>query len=297
MLAVEVPLSRAPVSTGAGPEMVDTDECVRTRDELRALKRRVPRAQAVYGMKRWNALVNTVSPVERRNAGRPVVNRAYHKMHEIVLSCALRNTTRSAHLCEAPGGFVQCVSDTIATPGEWRWVAITLQGDGAPEPSSALLPTASGTFLYRDVRRDACVADIGRVDLVTADGAVRMDHDDIEGSHLPLLEAQSRVALSCLERDGTFVLKAFECLEPATRRTVAWVSSHFERTAIIKPHSSRPTNSERYLVFRGFRGYDGMSRPEDCTTSRSWDQNLQAVVCTMARQQMRALRSVLPSSE
>lgn len=296
MLAVEVPLTRATVSTRSGPPMVDTDECVRARHALRRLKQRVPEAQRRYGMRRWNALVNTTSPVERRAADRIVVNRAYHKMHEIALSCALPRTRRSAHLCEAPGGFVQCVADVLATP-EWEWIAVTLDAEDAPRPSATLLPYDRGRFVYRDVRGDdveGCARAVGRVDLVTADGAVAMDHDDLEAAHAPLLEAEARVALLCLEQGGTLVVKAFECLEPVTRIVVAWISSHFERTCVIKPHSSRPTNSERYLVFRGFLGDGGVARAIDCFTSQAWDADLQRVMASMARTQANALARVLP---
>ena len=296
MLAVEVSVGRAPVSVAvSGPSMRDTDECVNVREQLQNMKRRVPQVQQTIGMKRWYSRVKTTSPMERRNSNRTVVNRAYHKMNEIVLSCALKNTRRSAHLCEAPGGFVQCVGDTIADPGGWEWIAITLQSEDAPVPSETLLPLKHGSFMYADVLQDAeqCVERIGTVDLVTADGAVMMDHDRIESAHHVLLDAQSWIALRCLEKGGTYIVKAFECLEASTRRTIAWVSSHFESTAVIKPFSSRVTNSERYIVFRGFHGYDGTMRSHECFVAQGWDERCQHVMSTLAKHQLQALEGVV----
>lgn len=305
MLAVEISVGRAPVSVApSGPSMRDTDECLDVREQLRNMKRRVPQVQQTIGMKQWYSRVNTTSPMERRNSNRQVVNRAYHKMNEIVLSCALKNTRRSAHLCEAPGGFVQCVGDTIADSGGWEWIAITLQTTDAPVPSDTLLPFEHGSFVYANVLEDAeyCVARIGTVDLVTADGAVMMDHDHIERAHHDLLDVQSWIALRCLEKGGTYIVKAFECLEAGTRRTIAWVSSHFESTAVIKPFSSRVTNSERYLVFRGFNGYDGTTRSQECFVAQGWDERCQHVMSTLARRQLQALggavmhQNVVPKS-
>ena len=296
MLAVEVPVGRAPVSVApSGPSMRDTDECIHVREQLQNTKRRVPEVQQIIGMKRWYSRVNSSSPMECRNSNRTVVNRAYHKMNEIVLSCALRNTRRSAHLCEAPGGFVQCVGDTIADPGGWEWIAITLQTENAPLPSETLLPLKHGSFVYANVLEEAeqCVGIIGVVDLVTADGAVMMDHDHIESAHHDLLNAQSWIALRCLEKGGTFIVKAFECLEAGTRRTIAWVSSHFESTAVIKPFSSRGTNSERYIVFRGFHGYDGVTRSHECFVAQGWDERCQHVMSTLAKHQIHALERVM----
>lgn len=295
MLAVERPLGRASVSTESGPDPVDTDECVRARTMLQAQKRRVPEARRVLGARRWRLLVDVPSPMERRNAAHPVINRAYHKMHEIALSCALDRTRRSAHLCEAPGGFVQCVSRILAADGDWRWTAVTLGGAEAPVPSD-LLPLSSGGFVVRDVltEADACASDIGTVDLVTADGAIEVDHARIDLAHVPLLGAQSALALRCLERGGTFVIKVFECLHPESRALVAWVSSHFESTAVIKPLSSRPTNSERYFVFRRFVGRDAQGpAPSRCYVARDWDVKLQETMATMAVAQADELRRVL----
>ena len=122
MLAVEVPLVRASValaSAAVSPPPADLAECVAARDALAALKERVPVVQRrPGGERRWNAVVNAPGPMDARNRGVPTISRAYHKMHEICLSCALIPTARSAHLCEAPGGFVQCVARHLLAGGD-----------------------------------------------------------------------------------------------------------------------------------------------------------------------------------
>lgn len=274
--------------------MDDTDECARARNDLARAKDRVPEARQRMGLRRWNSIVNVPGPMERRNKDKKVINRAYHKMHEILLTCVLPRTTRSLHLCEAPGGFVQCVSEHLATR-EWTWLLATLPvADPAP---SSCLPYDRGSVVLCDVFHGVPDAVDASFDLVTADGAVEMDHARLEESHRPLLVAQCRVAFRCLSTGGTFVVKLFEGLEQDTRRVIAWISNKFESTSILKPTSSRPTNSERYLVCRRFLG-DVVpdERWKDAHTSRTWDLALQNVVTRLADAQSNALDCVTQTS-
>lgn len=317
MLAVEVPLVRASVARGGGGETnVDSDACVAAHEALAKRKREVPHVVARVGRARWNALVNVSSAIERRTRDRTVVNRAYHKMHELLLSCALPRVTRSVHLCEAPGGFVQCVAHHLARgDGEWRWVAMSL--DATPRFAVDQLPMRYGRIVLGDVCDvDACArdctnamtdcaaeeedknkdeADAGIADLVTADGAVEMDHDRLEADHLPLLRAECDVATRLLRLGGTFVVKFFEGLTVDTRRVLAWTSQHFERTSVINPRSSRPTNSERYLVCTQFRGrkQDAMRVNEATFVAPEWDARFQEVLVRMATEQTRRLDETL----
>ena len=132
---------------------------------------------------------------------------------------------------------------------------------GARVPAAALgaLPLAAGTFVEGDVRDvDAAAAALAAAepacaaaDLVTADGAVEMDHAHLEREHLPLLVAQVQVALRLLRPGGALVVKFFEGLTVGTAQVLAELTHRFEAVSLIKPTSSRPTNSERYAVARG----------------------------------------------
>jgi DNA-directed RNA polymerase II subunit RPB2 len=53
---------------------------------------------------------------------------------------------------------------------------------------------------------------------------------------------------------GHFVTKQFTFVTPFTRSLIAIVASLFEETYITKPKTSRPLNSEVYLVGKGFKG-------------------------------------------
>lgn len=280
MLAVEWPLVRATLGDAEGE-----DEPSAAFAELYKVKAEVPAARERRGARQWAALVDPPLP----RVSSPKASRAYHKLKEIVQSCALSRQVRlSVHLCEAPGGFVQCVGECFAAPG-WRWVALTLPV--APDPALSLLPVDRGRFVRGDVHAHGeALCEDGTADLVTADGAVEMDHERIEQAHLSLLEAQTRVALRALAPGGCFVAKFFEGGTAATRAWIARLTTQFHAVSLIKPNTSRATNSERYLVARDYRG--PCSSPGRYP-SRAWSAEVSAVLDRMARDQTHALARIL----
>jgi 23S rRNA U2552 (ribose-2'-O)-methylase RlmE/FtsJ len=276
------------------------------RARLALEKSRVPEIQARIGMKRWNTIVNVASSIEHRNRDRNVINRAYHKMHEISMSCVLPHVTSSVHLCEAPGGFVQCIFDHLRHPSkEWSWRAVTLENGIRVDETR--LPSDCGRFIFADVLSDekrvadelmVAFADRGGVELVTADGAVEMNHDRIEEEHLTLVRAQTRIALQCLRAGGIYVLKVFECLHPATRDFISQLTRHFDFVSLIKPISSRGTNSERYIVCRGLTPI--VSPPPTIDDERyvhaaAWTEEYSHIVNKMANEQIQALTRIIES--
>lgn len=281
MLAVEDLLVRATLEDGA------SERPVVTHSELEAQRRRVPVMVDRIGRLAWERRTSVPVPLVTP----PPVSRAYYKMVEIQKTCGLRPPTSSLHLCEAPGGFVQAVSHMRGLPDEWTWTAISLGGEGVP---AFRFP---GRCLEADVRAidDTCSLLTGlSVDLVTADGAVEMDHScSLEEVHWPLLEAQTRVALRHLTLHGELVIKFFEGEDARTRLWLARLTTRFVTVGILKPWSSRATNSERYVVCRGFQG--DAHWPDHCQEHpcESWSREVDVVLERLARKQTSALAQAL----
>lgn len=297
MLAVEWPLVRATFSDGEDDKRPTASEAIR---RLETTKQRVPELRQKVGSARWNALVNAYGAESKTGPG-PVASRAYYKMREMMLTCGLPTPSFSVHLCECPGGFIQFVGDRVredeADQGAalpWQWVG--LSRPEPPEPATRMLPMQRGQFLRVDVHDcdeelDAACAG-RRAELVTADGAFDADHASLEQDHLPLLLAQTRAALRCLAPDGTFVVKFFEGGLPATQQWIGWLTNRFRQVALIKLNSSRPTNSERYLVARGFDGGAALCPPAALRLAPAWQAELQALIDRMADEQRKSLESV-----
>lgn len=268
-------------------------------EELQRTKARVPEMHDLIGRRSWGRLVDCNSKGPRRT--RPLASRAYEKLREIIETCVLDSPTRSLHLCEAPGGFVQATAD-FASPG-WQWKALSLHTPGAPLPAYDLLPLASGEFLTCDVNDAEAVAQLlagdDPVDLVTADGAHNVCHERLEAEHHALLLAQTRAALSRLRRGGSLVIKCFEGAEMPTMLWLAWLTQSFALVSVLKPTGSRPTNSELYVVARDLQEpcdtpLDALS---DIVVTAPWLRQVRGVLEQFSQKQILHLKAAFAQAE
>ena len=254
MHTVEYPLVGASLRERGSHDALESLESSVVSLELGRLKAQVPAARESIGRHRWEQIVTPPADVVRSSQRDPrtVASRAYHKLHDMLRTCAIPPPRRSVHLCEAPGGFVQATEDVA--PADWRWMALSLGAGAVPRPAAALLASERGRFIEADVFDvNSCMSHLdGSADLVTADGAIEMQHADLEREHLPLLLAQTRLVVRALRTGGDAIVKFFEAGQRDTLKWIAWMSRAFTSVSVIKPHGSRPTNSERYLVARGF---------------------------------------------
>lgn len=93
-------------------------------------------------------------------------------------------------------------------------------------------------------------------DLVTADGGFEWENENYQEQEAYLLVLGEIVAaLRVQAKGGTFVLKLFETFTDVTIKMIMICSMFYEESFIFKPFFSRSSNSERYLVCKGFK-YD-----------------------------------------
>lgn len=65
---------------------------------------------------------------------------------------------------------------------------------------------------------------------------------------------QILMGLEVLDDKGTFLIKQYTHLSSFTISLIAIVAASFDNTYIVKPVTSKPDNSEEYIVAEGFRG-------------------------------------------
>jgi len=63
-----------------------------------------------------------------------------------------------------------------------------------------------------------------------------------------LVLCQFLCGFACLAKGGDFLCKVFDMFTPFTVGLVFLLRQHFEKLSIIIPYTSRPANSERYIV-------------------------------------------------
>lgn len=178
----------------------------------------------------------------------------------------------------------------------WRWLALSLcEGNGAPGPKNSVLRLDHGKFEEANVfEEETCrhLLEDYSADLVTADGAAEMEHENLEYQHFPLLVAESRLALMSVANGGTVVIKFFEGLKRCTLVWIAWMTTFFDTVSVIKPTSSRPTNSELYLVCRSYNGRALIDTPTTVRTSNAWIKETRTIMERHALSQSAAIEAV-----
>jgi 23S rRNA U2552 (ribose-2'-O)-methylase RlmE/FtsJ len=98
--------------------------------------------------------------------------------------------------------------------------------------------------------------EMNKVDFVTGDGgldySVNFNYQEQLSFRLIFCEIVS--AFSILKTGGNFVLKIFDIHTTITLQYIYLLANYFEEVIINKPYTSRPANSEKYLVCKNFRG-------------------------------------------
>ena len=93
--------------------------------------------------------------------------------------------------------------------------------------------------------------------LYTSDVGIEIQKEDLnrqEELTAFINYGQIVAGLLSLALGGTLITKQYTFYTPFNRSLIAIVASLFEETYITKPKTSRPTNSEIYLVGKGFKG-------------------------------------------
>ena len=178
---------------------------------------------------------------------------------------------RTFHLAEGPGGFIEAVVNLRKNPGD-SYIGMTILDDNQNHTipswkksefflySNPNVSTESGIDGTGDILSlanfDGCVSKYGSsMDFITADGGFDFstDFNKQEIQMARLLFAQIAFALGLQKQDGHFVLKIFDCFYTATVDLLYLLASFYKTVYIAKPQTSRPGNSEKYVVCKGFR--------------------------------------------
>ena len=204
---------------------------------------------------------------------------AWTKLHEILFQFDIVPTDAkvfsSIHMCEAPGAFISSVNHYIKTHRknlQWYWWATTLNPyyegndlDIMIADDRILSLTLPNWYLGVDDTGNCMELEnmfglgsfVGReVDFVTADGSINCQDkpDEQESLVVDLHYCEIVTALNMLAPGGKFVLKIFTFFEHASVCMIYLLNAVFNEVHVFKPATSKPGNSELYLVCLGYIG-------------------------------------------
>ena len=94
-----------------------------------------------------------------------------------------------------------------------------------------------------------------KMNIITADGGFdfSVDFNNQENMATQLILCEVFYALAMQKQGGTFILKIFDVFHKPTVDILYLLCYYYNSVSIMKPHTSRIANSEKYVVCQGFR--------------------------------------------
>ncbi len=204
---------------------------------------------------------------------------AYLRPHLDAISKKRIKKFNSFHLAEAPGNFILAINHFISTnykSVDWNWLASTYVDLYAGEKNPkyfgdyyGLMEKYPENWYYgSDCDGDITsvnnilsfrnrVKRLGELHLITSDvkycPAGEHNFDEEERINLPVHLGHLLCTLACLSKGGIAILKQFTLFENPSI-AMMWILNHaFKQVKIVKPVTSRPANSEIYIVCIDYR--------------------------------------------
>jgi cap1 methyltransferase len=169
-----------------------------------------------------------------------------------------------AHLAEGPGGFMEATYNykkLKSSSHNDTFHAITLKptNDFIPDFSkikkifnnnSNINIDYGNLYNIEDVNKYIKNFKSNKAHLVTADGGFdySSDFNGQEVNSCQIIYSECIVALNVLRKNGSFVCKVFDLFSITMVQILYLVYSCFEEIYIYKPETSRPANSEKYII-------------------------------------------------
>jgi 23S rRNA U2552 (ribose-2'-O)-methylase RlmE/FtsJ len=205
------------------------------------------------------------------------ISRAFFKMWEILNDFPsildISGNILYGALCEGPGGFIEAfnfyrknkdVKDSI--------VAMTLRNDldetiPSWKKSDEILKQCNRIYItygydstgnlynLRNIEYYVDMFGDNKADLITGDGGFDFseNYNNQEITIIRLLWCEIVAGILSLKKGGSMVIKLFDIYKQVTKDILYVLCHYFNKVYICKPHSSRPLNSEKYVVCIDFK--------------------------------------------
>ena len=219
--------------------------------------------------------IHTVIPQTKQSVSKlKPLSRSFYKLIEIYgllyLNDEFTESIKTFHFAEGPGGFIEAI-DYIRCNNNDTYHGMTLVDDSNHnipgwKKSKFILSKLENVNLEKGISDNGNLFDInnlwdiyerynGSINLVTADGGFdfSIDFNKQEILSTKLIFCELCFAVAVQKKGGSFILKIFDIFLQSTIDILHILSHLYERVYICKPHTSRPANSEKYVVCKGFK--------------------------------------------
>jgi 23S rRNA U2552 (ribose-2'-O)-methylase RlmE/FtsJ len=222
-----------------------------------------------------------------------ILSRAFYKLWEIffIFDIADNNKMVIASLAEGPGAFIQAAIQyrkaigieikkdrlfgVTIHPEQGNYIEMGKQFMSYYDKEYPKMLKIHKTYPYEKSlkytnRDNGDITDIKTIsnfkktvqktkkfaDLVTADGGFEWNDENYqEQEAIQLIFGEIVACLKVQAKKGCFVLKLFETFTMVSLKMIYLLSSFYDECYVYKPYFSRESNSEKYIICKGFK-YD-----------------------------------------
>ena len=262
------------------------DEYILDTERMHKLFATKNRIDNYYNVGGWDTLKKRTNPFEmiyltnKKQRSQSIskydpLSRSYFKMIEMGHEFLQNHLTKTkpittAHLAEGPGGFIEgicnirdnpldniygmtLVSHNREVPGWHRsWYFLS------KHPNVNILKGLDNTGNLYNVDNHIFMEYriANKAELITADGGFdfSVNYNQQEFQAQRLIFSQVILAIAIQEKGGSFICKFFDTYSYISNQIIFLLQCLYTNITIFKPWTSRPANSERYLICQGFKG-------------------------------------------
>ena len=205
------------------------------------------------------------------------ISRSFFKLWEIlydfkfIIPHNIKNL-KTAHIAEGPGGFIECIYKYLSKN---KIHGITLLSGDRNIPKWKIRKNFIDKFNIKLNNKDDTSGDLYKIDnintfirnvsltsdntnccdFVTADGGFDFseNYNTQENDFIIFLICEIYIIFNILKDNGNAVIKLYDIYSRNSMKILYILTLFFDEVFIIKPFSSRPANSEKYVLCKSFK--------------------------------------------
>jgi len=240
---------------------IDTLENIENWDKVKKIGNPYELIYTTYNKRRKNDSISSYMPISR----------SYFKLWEIFYkfdffkNFDIKNNFFFSHLAEGPGGFLEATYNyrkNINKKENDKYYGITLKPTNEHIPCFTKIKKLfnenknikidyGNLYILEDVKKYLENFEGNKkAHLVTADGGFdySVDFNGQEINSCQIIYSECVIAINSLRKNGCFVCKIFDLFSITMVQILYIMYCCFEDIYIYKPDTSRPANSEKYLI-------------------------------------------------
>lgn len=224
------------------------------------------------------------------------LSRSFYKLWEMIYDYKLINLNKPDYkiicIAEAPGGFIDALNKYFINNNYKNY---TIYGHSLIDNNNKEIPSWYNAYnkftnnnnIHILSETDGNLYNINNIyyynnlitkhscDIVTADGGFdfSINYNLQESLFYKLFFSEILMALSLQKKGGIFICKCFDLHSEFSHKLLYILYILYDSFTITKPNISRSTNSEKYIILKGFKGIDSNILQNMYNLLNNWNIN------------------------